>query len=68
MTKYRVSFAAVANAVVEVEADSREQALDLAYEQTPTPNIHWPEVGDWELVSDLFPDWATEAEAIEEIE
>jgi hypothetical protein len=52
MTKYLVYLEAVATIAVEVEADSQDEAVDLAYEQTPSRGWDWPDMGDWYFPGD----------------
>ena len=57
MTKYRVWLEAVASIPINVEADSPEEAIDLAVPQGPGTNIHNRfDLGEWTTHSDLFPD------------
>lgn len=55
MTKYSVTLVTVMSTVIEVEAEDREGAIELAFEEAPTPAWDWPDIGDWCLPSELFP-------------
>jgi hypothetical protein len=69
MTKYRVYLAAVASAVIEVEADNEDDALDMAYENAPSNNITTDfELGDWSTSSELFPEFNKPEDDIEVID
>lgn len=52
MTKYRVVLEAVASIVVEVEADSEDEAVDLAFDHTPSQGWDWPDLGEWYFPGD----------------
>ena len=68
MSTYRVNLVVVGNFSVEVEADSREEAIDAAYGQAPTENIYTGfEIGDWLLGSELFPESSNPEDDVEEI-
>ncbi len=58
MTSYRVFLVAVAEAVVTVEADDPEEAIELAFDNAPQgANISNDfDMGDWQLMSDIWPD------------
>lgn len=47
MTRYRVYLEAVASIAVEVEADSENDAVEKAFEMTPSRGWDWPDMGDW---------------------
>ena len=66
MTKYRVYLEAVASVSVEVEADSEDEAIDLAFEHTPSPAWNWPDLGDWYFPADERPN-ERRSDYIEEI-
>lgn len=69
MSTYRVNLVVVGNFSVEVEANSREEAIDAAYEQAPTENIYTGfEIGDWLLGSELFPESYKSEDDVEEIQ
>lgn len=56
MAKYQVSLYNVAQFFVEVEADSEEEAIDLAFDEAPGENITMGfDLGDWALPSEMFP-------------
>ena len=48
MTRYRVYLEAVAAVAVEVEAESEDEAIRLAFENTPSR----PDMGDWYFPAD----------------
>lgn len=63
MAEYRVYFATEASRVVTVSADSREEAIDKAYEEWPGVSLCWQccreaELGDFEVPVDK--DYAVE--------
>lgn len=68
MTKYRVNLVALATTSVDVEADSREEAIDEALEQAPTPAWNWPEMDQWGLPSESFPEFNKPEDDVEEID
>ena len=45
--KFRVYLEACASHSVVVEADDMEEAIDKAFEHTPTAAWNWPDLGDW---------------------
>lgn len=57
MEKYRVYLLAVAEAVVEVEANDENEAIELAFQNAPAgANVtNEFDMGEWSLASDLFP-------------
>lgn len=56
MAKYRVNLVNVGSFSVVVEADSEDEAIDMAFEEAPRENIHTGfDVGDWTFASDLWP-------------
>ena len=55
MKKFEVSLVAVASVNVMVEAEDREAAIDLAFEDAPHAAWNWPDMGEWTLGSELFP-------------
>lgn len=50
--QYKVLLETVASVVVTVEADSDEEAVDLAFENAPSPAWDWPDLGDWIFAPD----------------
>lgn len=52
MSKYRVVIEAVASTVVEVEADTREDAIDEALSNYPRAAWDWPDMGEWYFPGD----------------
>lgn len=67
MPKYRVTFVAVASWPVEIEADDGEAAIEAAFDQLPSQAYNWPDIGEWTLPSDLFPQWNKPEDDVEEI-
>ncbi|BAU96195.1 hypothetical protein N24_1933 [Corynebacterium suranareeae] len=58
MATYQVSFIALAESIIEVEADSPEEALDRANEEFDYPDVNIGnnfELHDWEARADV--DW-----------
>lgn len=53
MSKYRVYLEATASVAVDVEADSEDEAIDLALENAPTPASNWPDMGEWNFPGDI---------------
>ena len=47
MSKYRIYLETTASTSVEVEADSEEEAIDLAFENAPRAAWDWPDMGEW---------------------
>lgn len=47
MPKYRVHLEAVASVSVEVEAETQEEAVEIAFDHTPSQGWDWPDLGDW---------------------
>lgn len=68
MAKYRVTFVTVASIPIEIEAEDKEAAIEAAYEHLPSSAYNWPEIGDWTLPSDLFPQWNKPEDDAEEID
>jgi len=68
MPKFEVTLMSVASTVVSVEAESRNDAIDLAFEQAPTPAWDWPDMGDWALPSEMFPESNTEKDDVTELD
>lgn len=60
MAKYEVYLAAVVSTVIEVEADSGDEAVEIALEgDLPyAPGFADYEFGEWGTNSDLFPQWS----------
>lgn len=56
VTKYAVTLMTVASVVIEVEAEDEEAAVEAAFEKTPSPAWDWPDMGEWSLPSEIFPD------------
>lgn len=56
MSKYRVFLVAIAEAVVEVEAEDVDAAIELAFENAPSgANVSNDfDMGDWSLASDIW--------------
>jgi hypothetical protein len=67
MPKYRVTFVTVASWPVEIEAEDQEAAIEAAFGELPSSAHNWPEIGDWTLPSDLFPQWNKPEDDAEEI-
>lgn len=59
MTKYVVYMTATASCSIEVEADNPDEAIDLAYEADKpyAPAFCGFDLGDWELPSDMNPEY-----------
>jgi hypothetical protein len=55
MSKFQVTIMTVMSTTIEVEADDRETAIDEAFEQAPSPAWDWPDIGEWQLPSEMFP-------------
>lgn len=55
MPKYRVYLVTEASASVEVEAEDESEAIDLAFERAPVACFQCPGIGDWTLLSDMYP-------------
>ena len=58
MATYRIYLETTASSTVEVEADSEEEALNQLWEgyvELPYSCHQCPEIGDWELPSDIHP-------------
>lgn len=57
MANYRVNLVNVGSISIEVEADSKDEAIELAYNKAPGENIHTGfDMGEWVFASDLWPD------------
>ena len=68
MTRYRLNLVNVGSISIEVEAESEDEAIDLAYERVPQENIHTGfDLGEWVFASDLWPgsDRANEIEILD---
>lgn len=53
MARYRVHLVNTASHTAEVEAETEEEAIDLAFDKAPYENIHNDfELSDWALASD----------------
>ena len=53
MARYRVHLVNTANYTAEVEAESEDEAIDLAFDNAPYENItNEFDLGDWSLASD----------------
>ena len=68
MAKYRVYLVTEASASVEVEADSEEEAIEKAFENAPYSCHQCPEIGDWALPSEMYPNKFKGEEDVEKIE
>lgn len=71
MSKYIVYLVATVSTAVEVEADSGDEAVDLAFEQDlPRLNISNEnmDMGDWSTPSDLFPQFSKPEDDYELVE
>ncbi len=55
MPRYHVNLYTTASATVTVEADSKEEAIELAFEEAPYSCHQCPEIGDWNLASEMWP-------------
>lgn len=55
MAKYSVTLYTTASVVIDVEADDVESAVEAAYENTPSQGWDWPDMGDWQTASEMFP-------------
>lgn len=67
MSKFRVTLLTVMSTTIEVEADDREAAIEEAFDRTPSPAWDWPDIGDWELPSDMFPAVNKPEDDVEEV-
>ena len=56
MAKFAVTLMTVMSTVIEVEAESRDDAIEEAFNLAPSPGWDWPDIGDWALPSELFPE------------
>ncbi|WIA95841.1 hypothetical protein [Curtobacterium sp. MCBA15_004] len=56
MAQYAVTLVTTASTVIQVEADDEEAAIVAAFDQAPSAAWNWPEIGDWQLPSEMFPD------------
>lgn len=52
MAKYRVYLEAVASISVEVEAEDEDDAIEKAFDETPSQGWDWPDMGDWYFPAD----------------
>lgn len=68
MEKYRVYLVTEASASVTVEADSEEEAIEKAFENAPYSCHQCPEIGDWTLLSEMYPEQFKSSDDIEKIE
>lgn len=72
MAKYRVHFMTAASTSVEVEADSREEAVDVAFNEVHVSLCHQcareVDLGEFELPSALFPGINNAEDDVQEIE
>lgn len=56
MAQYAVTLVTVASVVIEVEAEDEEAAIEAAFDQAPSAAWDWPDMGDWQLPSEMDPD------------
>ena len=70
MPKFNVYMVASASAVVQVEVETGEEAVELAYEDDLPYASHNAgfDLGDWTLGSELFPQWYRPEDDYEEID
>lgn len=67
MAKYRAYLVTEASANVEVEADSEEEAIEKAFEEAPYACHQCPEIGDWAMLSEMYPDRFKAEDDVEKI-
>lgn len=67
MGTYRVYLVTEASASVEVEADSEEEAIERAFEEAPYACHQCPEIGDWALLSEMYPEKFKMGDDVEKI-
>lgn len=67
MVLYRVYLVTEASASVEVEADNPEDAVEKAFDRAPSNCHACPDVGDWALLSEKYPNEFSESDDVEEI-
>ena len=67
MGTYRVYLVTEASASVEVEADSEEEAVERAFEEAPYTCHQCPEIGDWALLSETYPERFKMGDDVEKI-
>lgn len=67
LAKYVVLLNTTASAAVEVEAEDVEEAIEKAFENAPYSCHQCPDIGDWDLASDLY-SFIPESEAVYKIE
>ena len=56
MAQYAVTLVTTASVVIKVEAEDEEAAIEAAFDQAPSAAWDWPDIGDWSLPSEMFPD------------
>lgn len=57
MARYRINLVNVGSFTVEVEAESEDEAFDLAYDMAPEENIYTGfDMGEWTTAGELWPD------------
>lgn len=69
MAKYRVYLEATSSTTVEVEADSKEEAVELAFQgDLPYACHQCPELSEWEFPPDVYGSHYKTEDYVEELE
>jgi len=69
MSIYRVNMVAVASTSIEVEAETEDEAFEMAFDQAPSANVTMDfDLGDWTTSGELCPEHSKPEDDIEKVD